>query len=109
MLMETRAGCTFNVAVSKTLPMVALIVEVPGVMPVESPPLLIAATAVLDELQVTLVVIVFVLLSVYVPVTTNCCVPPVTIVGIVGVTRMVTSAGAATVSVVEREMLPDAA
>jgi hypothetical protein len=109
MLTETSAGCTLNVVVPTIVPSVALIVAVPGVPPVASAPLLIVATAAFDEPHATVVVIDFVLPSVYVPTATNCCVPPVWIVGFAGVTLMDTRAGAVTVRVVEPEMLPDAA
>jgi hypothetical protein len=54
--MDTSAGWTVRVVVSKMLPTVALIVEFPGLPPVASPPLLIVATEVLEEAHVTLVV-----------------------------------------------------
>src|SRR5580765_1931653 len=107
MLMETSAGWTFSVVAPEILPRIALIDEVPGATPVARPPLLIAATRVLDELQVTLEVIVFVVPSVYVPLATNGTVPPAAIVGLAGVTPMETSAGAETVSVVEPGTVPD--
>jgi hypothetical protein len=95
------------------LPRVTLIVEVPTPAPVARPgvlpPLMIVATEVLEEAHVTLAVRVFVLLSLYVPVAANCCVPPVTIVGFTGVTLIDISAGVVTVNMVEPEMAPEAA
>ena len=44
-----------------------------------------------------------------VPVAVSCCVPPITTMGVVGVTAMETNAGALTVSNVDVLMLPDAA
>jgi hypothetical protein len=109
MLMETSAGCTLNVVAPKIVPRVAWIVEVPELPPVASPWLLTVATVVLDEFHIMPVVRVFVLPSLYVPVATSCFVPPVMTVGFTGVTLMDTSARGVTVSIVEPEMLPDAA
>ena len=44
-----------------------------------------------------------------VPVAVSCCVPPITTMGVVGVTAIETNAGALTVSNVDVLMLPDAA
>ena len=56
-----------------TLPRVAAIWEVPGVIPAASPVFRpIDATAVLEEVQLTLVVTSLVLPSLYVPVAVNC-------------------------------------
>src|SRR5207245_11717305 len=68
--------------------------------PCEPPALLIVATAVLDELQVTWVVRSCVVKSLKVPVAVNCRVIPFAIPGSVGVTAIVTRVAAATVSVV---------
>jgi len=65
--------------------------------------LLILATLVDDEFQVTDVVISWVELSVYVPSAINCFVVPMAILGLVGVTAIDTSAAGVTVSAV----LPD--
>ena len=59
-----------------TDPDVALIVLVPIPTAAAKPPLLTVATPVVNELQVTDVVMFFVLESLYVPVAVNCCVVP---------------------------------
>ena len=95
------------------LPDAALIVVCPAATEVASPlepaALLMVATAVLDELQVTEAVRIFMVLSVYFPVAINCCVVPLAILGFAGVTCMDTSGAEVTVKTVEREILPDAA
>lgn len=62
-------------------------------MPVASPVLLIVATLVFDELQVTELVRSPVLPSVNVPVAMNCCVVPLGIERLLGVTLMEASVG----------------
>src|ERR1700740_338054 len=72
-----------------TLPCVAVICVVPAATPVANPvapP--IVAKPVFDDFHVTLVVMFFVELSLYVPVAVNCCVLPATIEGDAGVTAM---------------------
>jgi hypothetical protein len=90
-------------------PEVARIVVEPVPTPVASPPLVIVATAVFVELQVTELVRFCVLLSLYVPVAVNCCVPFFTIKGFAGVTEIETNTGAVTVRFVEPLMEPDVA
>jgi len=95
------------------LPDVALIVVEPAATEVASPlepaALLIAATAALDEYQVTAVVRFCVELSEYVPVAVNCLEVPRTILGLVGVIAMDTSVAGVTDNKLEPEMLPDTA
>jgi len=78
-------------------PEVAVMVVEPAAIPVASPllpaVLLIVATPVADELQVTDVVRFCVLPSLNVPVAVNCCVPETTIVGFAGVTASDESVG----------------
>jgi hypothetical protein len=70
-----------------TLPCVAVICVVPAATPVANPVAApIVANAVFDDFQVTLVVMFFVELSLYVPIAVNCCVFPATIEGDAGVT-----------------------
>jgi hypothetical protein len=72
-----------------TLPWVAVISVVPPATPVANPVVLpIVANAAFDDFHVTLVVMFFVELSLYVPVAVNCCVLPATIEGDAGVTAM---------------------
>ena len=74
--MDFKLGCTVSVVDPFTLPRVALIVVEPEptlvARPFEPAVLLIVATPVADELQVTVVVMFCVLLSEYVPVAVNC-------------------------------------
>ena len=66
----------------------AVMVAVPAATPVARPLLTIVAVAVLDELQVTCVVISWVVDSEYVPVAVNCWVAPTTILTVAGVTAV---------------------
>ena len=70
---------------------------------------MIVAAVVFDEAQVTEDVMFCVLLSEYVPVAVNCCVVPLGIEGLAGLTAMDTSVAAVTVSVVEPVTLPEVA
>ena len=107
--METSAGCTVSVAVPETFPRAAVIVVVPVPEPVASPPVLIVATEVSAEVQVTLVVMVLVLPSLYVPVAVYCLVVLVTMDELAGVTLIEVNAGGTTVSVVAPDVVPLAA
>jgi hypothetical protein len=104
---------TASVAVPVMLPDVAVIVVEPVATdvarPLEPTALLMAATPVVDELQVTAVVRFCVVLSEYVPVAANCWVVPKAMLGLMGVTVMNTSVAEVTVSVVDPDMLPDIA
>jgi hypothetical protein len=64
------------------------------------------ATVGVAEFHVTEVVRFCVLLSVYVPVAVNCCVRPLAIEGLAGVTAIDTSAGAVTVSTSAGDVTP---
>jgi hypothetical protein len=95
------------------LPDAAVIVVVPAAIAVARPfepvALLMAATAVLDELQVTAVVRFCVELSEYVPVAVNCCVPACAIEGLTGDSAIEVSVADVTVRAVDPDMLPDVA
>src|SRR5437667_1903800 len=97
------AAVTVSVVLPETPPKVAVIVVVPAATdvarPCDPPALLIVATAVLDELQVTWVVRSCVVLSLKVPVAVNCWVVPIGIPGVVGVTVIEARVAAVTVSV----------
>jgi hypothetical protein len=82
-------------------PRAAVIIVFPVVVRAVARPVvgLIVATLVLDEDQVTEVVMTLVVVSLYVPVATNCCVALLAMVGAVGVTAIETSVAAVTVSV----------
>jgi hypothetical protein len=69
-------------------------VVLPAPTPLANPAELMVATAVAEDAQVTWPVMFCVLLSEYLPVAVNCCVPPVAIVGFAGVTVIEASDGA---------------
>ena len=71
--------------------------------------MLIVATAVLDEVQVAVVVRFWVLPSVKVPVAVNCWVVPRAMEGLAGVSAIETKVADVTVSTVEPLMEPDVA
>src|SRR6266704_2530973 len=100
------AAVTVSVVFPKTSPKVAVIVMGPPAAtdvarPCDPPALLIVATAVLDELQVTWVVRSCVVLSLKVPVAVNCWVNPSGRPGLVGVTAIETRVALVTVSVAQ--------
>src|SRR6266446_4629073 len=83
-------------------------VLVPVATPLATPALVIVATEVFEELQVTVLVRFRVLPSLYAPVAVNGCVAPLAIDGFAGVTAIDDST-AVTVSVVDPMTEPDAA
>jgi len=95
------------------LPDVAVIVVEPAAadvaLPLEPAALLMAATVVDDDFQVTDVVTFCVELSEYVPVAVNCFDVPSAMLGLVGESVMETSVAGVTVSVAVPETLPDVA
>ena len=108
--MASGAFCTVSVVLPVTPVSAADIVVVPADTPVANPLTLTVATAVFDEVHVTWLLRFCVLLSEYVPVATNCCVPAVKIVGFNGVTAIeLNVGGVCTVSVVPPLTLPSAA
>jgi hypothetical protein len=92
-----------------TDPDVALIVLVPTASAEANPPAVMVATAVVPDAHVTEAVRFCVLLSLYVPVAANCCVSPLTIDGLAGVTAIDCSVAPVTVSKVEPTTDPDVA
>src|SRR5271167_485290 len=88
---------------------VAVIVEVPTPAPLARPAALIVAVAVVPDDQVTVEVRFSVVPSLNVPVAVNCCVAPLAIEGLAGVTAMDCSVAAVTVSKVEPLIAPDVA
>ena len=110
--MEDRvAAVTVRIAVSDVLPLkvaVMVAVLVPAATAVARPLLLIVARVVLDEIQVTCVVISRVVESEYVPVAVNCWVLPTTILAAVGVTAIEDKVAveAVTVRAAVSEVLP---
>src|SRR5437773_5282149 len=112
-IVDRVAAVTVSVVLPETPPSVAVIVVVPAATdvarPCDPPALLIVATAVLDELQVTWLVRSCVVQSLKVPVAVNCCVVPFAMLGSVGVTSIVDRVAAVTVSVVLPETPPKVA
>jgi len=98
---------------SDMLPEVAVIVVEPAATevanPLEPAALLMAATAVVEELHVTVVVTSCVVLSENVPEATNCWFEPLTMLGLVGVIAMDTSVAEVTVTIVDPVMCPHVA
>jgi hypothetical protein len=90
-------------------PEVAVMVELPTPVPVATPVLTIVATVVKDELQLTALVRVCVLPSLYVPVAVNCWLVPFAIETVTGLTAMATSSGAVTATAVELVIAPELA
>ena len=82
------AGCTVKVVLPETEFSVAEILLVPAATAVASPPALIVAVPVVEDVQVTWPVMFCVLPPEYVPVAVNCCVVPVWIAGLAGVTAI---------------------
>jgi len=107
------AGVTVNMVDDDMLPDVAVIVVEPAATgvtsPLEAAALLMVATDVDDELQVTVVVRFCVEPSEYVPAAVNCCVVPSTMFGLDGVIATETSVAGVTVSVVDPDRVPDVA
>jgi len=91
--MEDRvAEVTVKVVFPETFPEVAVMVAVPAAAGVARPLLLTAATDVLEEVQVTWLVISWLVPSEYVPEAANCFVTPTGMLGLAGVTDTETSA-----------------
>jgi hypothetical protein len=104
---DTRvAFVTVSVVEPTTLPLVALIVDVPAFTAVARPAALIVATVVVPDAHVTLPVRFCVELSLNVPVAVNCCVFPAATDGFAGVTAIDDSVAAVTVNVVEPTTAP---
>jgi hypothetical protein len=102
-------GVTVTTSVPEIEPLFAVIMGLPLAIPLTKPVALTVASAVLDELHVAALEMFCVLASVKVPVAVSCCVPPITTIGVAGVTAMETSNAGPTVSSVEVFTLPDAA
>lgn len=93
---ESVAEVTVNVVLPDTEPEVAVIVAVPKTAEVASPALLTVATEVEEELQVTVAVRSWLVLSEKMPVAMNCLVVPRAMLGFVGVTSIEASVFALT-------------
>lgn len=87
------AAVTVRVVLPEMPPWVAVMVAAPTVTAVARPLLLIVATEVLDEVQMTCVVISRLVPSEYVPVAVNCWLTPKGVFGLAGVKAMDNSAG----------------
>jgi hypothetical protein len=107
------AKVTVRVALPEIVPevtvMVAVMVAVPAATAVAKPVLLTVATDGLEELQVTCVVISWLVPSEYAPEAVNCWVTPTGILGLAWVTDMEDRVAEVTVRVVLPEILPEAA
>ena len=75
-MIANAAACTVSVVPPLTALCVAVMVEVPPATAEASPEVLMVATPVFEDDQVTCVLIFCVLPSLYVPVAVNCCVLP---------------------------------
>ena len=106
--MEDRvAEVTVRVVAPRDRPgKVAVMVAVPAATAVARPVLLTVATDVLDELQVTCVVISWLVPSEYAPEAVNCWVTPTRMLGLAGVTDMEDRVAEVTVRVVLPEIRP---
>ena len=100
------AAVTVRVAVPVFPLKVAVMVAVPAARPVATPLLAIVAVVVLDELQVTCVVIVVLDPSEYVPVAVNCWVAPAATLAVAGVTAIEFKVAAVTVMVAVPDFPP---
>ena len=100
---------TVSVVLAETAPEVALMVVVPAVNAVTRPLLLIAATAVLIEVQVTKLVTSCIVPSEKAPIAVNCRVVPPGMVGLAGVTVMEERLADVTVRMVPPEISPKVA
>ena len=100
---------TVRVVLPEIGPEVAVMVELPATRAVASPLLSTEATDVLDELQVTDVVISWVVPSENVPVAVSCWVDPADRLGLAGVTAMEDRAPVLTVRVVLPDIVPEVA
>ena len=102
--MEERvAEFTVRVVLPEIVPEVAVMVVVPAATAAARPLLLMVATDVFDEVQVTWVAILKLVPSVYVPAVVNCWVTPAGMIGLAGVRDMEDRAADVTVRVVLAE------
>ena len=100
---------TVRVVFPEIVPEVAVMIAEPTVTAVVRPPVLTVATAVFDEVQVTEMVISWVVPSENVPVAVNCWVAPTDRLGLDGVTAMDDRVAEFTVTVVLPEIVPEVA
>ena len=105
------AAVTVSTSIGDVTPArLAVMLLVPTPTPVATPPpvpLVIVAVVVVPEVHATLVVMFAVVASLYVPVAVNCCVAPLAIDGLAGVTAIEASVAAVTVSTSAVEVTPD--
>jgi hypothetical protein len=100
---------TVRFVLAEILPEVAITVVEPAETAVTKPVALTVATDVSDKLQVTCVVISWLVVSEYVPVAVNCWVVPTSMIRSAGVTAMEDRVAEFTVRVVLAEILPEVA
>jgi hypothetical protein len=108
-LFPVAAIVTVRVVSAEILPEVAVMVVVPAVTAVARPPLLTVATSVFEELQVTCVVMSWLVPSEYLPKAASCRVFPAGILGLAGITDMEVRIAGVTVRIVFPEMVPKVA
>jgi hypothetical protein len=108
--MEDRVvGVTMTITLADINPEVAVMVAVPAAMEVARPLLLTVATDVLDEVQMTRVVMSKLVPSEYAPEAANCWVIPTGMLGLTGVTDMEDRVAEFTVRVILPEVFPEMA
>ena len=103
------ADVAVRVVLPRIVPEVAVMVAVPATAAVAKPLLLTVATDVLDEVQMTSVVISWVVPSEYKPEAANCWVTPPGMLGLAGVTDMEDRVAEVTVRVACPEVAPEVA
>jgi hypothetical protein len=103
------AAVTVSVADPLIVPDVAVMVAVPWATLVASPLLLTVATDADEEVQVAVLVRVWVVPLLYVPVAANCCLLPAATEAVAGVTEIEVNTAAVTVNVAEPLIVPDLA
>jgi hypothetical protein len=105
-MLTSVAAVMVSVAVPATPPKLAVMVLEPTPIPVARPLDEIEAVPVLEEVQATIEVKSWVVLSVNVPVAVNCWVVPFGMLGVAGVTWMLVSVAAVTVNFAVPETAP---
>jgi hypothetical protein len=108
--MEDRAAeVTVSVPLPEAIPEVAVTIVAPAARAAARPLLSTVATRVLDELQVTCLVMLKLVPSEKMPMAVNCWLTPTGMLELAGVTDMEDSAAEVTVRVVLPEILPEVA
>jgi hypothetical protein len=106
---STTAGVTVTVVVAEVAPEVAVMTDEPTAIAVARPVELTVAALAVAEVQVTVLVRLAVVPSVYVPTALNCSVRPFATLGAAGVMEIDSSTAGVTVRVAFPDVVPDAA